>query len=80
MIVGLACVSIPVRYFACHFLVSFKKTKLGSFLAFGPAKQGLAGLWLGLAAGAFTTSIILTVVLWRVDWQKVVEEAQQELK
>lgn len=64
VIVGLLCVSIPV----------------GWLLAFRTVQLGLAGLWLGLACGAFTTFAIQSIVLWRVDWQQVVAEAQEQLK
>ena len=64
VIVGLLFVSLPV----------------GWLLAFRTAELGLTGLWLGLACGAFTTFVIQSVVLWRVDWQQVVKEAQQQLK
>ena len=46
------------------------------FLAFGPAKLGLWGLWIGPACGLAVISLVEGIYVVRCSWQKAVEDAK----
>jgi multidrug resistance protein, MATE family len=46
------------------------------FLTFGPPHLGLWALWTGPAAGLAAITIVVSIFLKRISWQKCVEEAR----
>lgn len=49
---------------------------LAFFLAFGPPKMGLSGMWIGPSSGLAGAAISMFLYMRYTDWQKAVEDAR----